>query len=34
MKLMPILHVSDVDRSLEFYSTLGFTTILEGRSGN
>jgi catechol-2,3-dioxygenase len=34
MKLMPILHVSNVDRSLEFYGTLGFTTALEGRSGH
>ena len=34
MKLMPILHVSDVNRSLEFYSALGFATLLTGRSGN
>ena len=34
MKFMPILHVSDIEQSLEFYSRLGFTTDLEGRSGN
>lgn len=33
MKLMPVLHVSDVQRSLEFYLTLGFSVSQRGRSG-
>ena len=34
MKLMPVLHVSDVERSLEFYLSLGFTISQRGRSGS